>query len=475
MIRFEIEGRYIDLYNGMRLQFVKSNSCLAFDELQLNRTTQFDIPRTPLNDAIFSHAGNPSSAGTQARRRIAAQMQYSGGAEDGYLYMTAAAADRYTVCFVFGELTGLRAIREAGTLREVLAQRWVYPNYGGALLWRRETHNATPANARLYVNDYAVLKYMPYAADNLGYYYQTDRCNFLPSYSLQYITDEALAALGVTLRRNDSSGMMPLYRIVQAGGGDVNGSLDFAQAYGSTLHLLYNLPDLAVTDLLKTEAALLGKQLRYSAGTISYESISVESWSIEDITRVAEIGDVTRDFGKLAQTNYIACKDETYIGADEHNRRAYAIDNENLAATSDIYTIPLNGGASVRRELYYWPGTTVDAGAVNDLDVAGSNDGFACKFAGKRATLLACTQAEQIGPTGIAEAYMTTAPIVENATLTRLCAASTRLTVTTPMTLYAFASLPETVLLNLRGTLYVWTSAEWGDGLARLTLQKAGL
>lgn len=44
MIRFSISGEYLDLPADFSLQFKKSNVLFAFDNMECERSTSFDIP-----------------------------------------------------------------------------------------------------------------------------------------------------------------------------------------------------------------------------------------------------------------------------------------------------------------------------------------------------------------------------------------------------------------------------------------------
>lgn len=119
MIRFDIGGEYLDLPADFSLQFKKSNVLFAFDAIECERSTSFDIPATPQNDRIFKLAKWIQAPGTGMRRRYEAQMQASVVTKNGYLYVDAYTKGNYNAIFVTGELLGLKQIRDAGKLADL--------------------------------------------------------------------------------------------------------------------------------------------------------------------------------------------------------------------------------------------------------------------------------------------------------------------------------------------------------------------
>ena len=120
MIRFNVSGEYLDLPADLSLQFKKSNVLFAFDKIECERSTSFDIPATPQNDRIFALAKWTQSSGTGMRRRYEAQMQASMVTKDGCLYVDAYADGKYKAIFVTGELLGLLRIKDAGKIADII-------------------------------------------------------------------------------------------------------------------------------------------------------------------------------------------------------------------------------------------------------------------------------------------------------------------------------------------------------------------
>ena len=118
MILFRVNGKYIELESGFDLGFAYVNSCFAFDKMQLSRSAEFVIPATPINNAIFGFANEVSRDGDLVRIVFAnTQMYYDGGVITGNLQVnTFDAGSGYKAIFVYGELTILKKLKEAGTI-----------------------------------------------------------------------------------------------------------------------------------------------------------------------------------------------------------------------------------------------------------------------------------------------------------------------------------------------------------------------
>lgn len=192
MIRFNIQGQILDLPEGFSLQFTRRNILFAFDNVEVSRSTSFEIPATARNTKILDFANNPAYFGLFARARIAAQMQYSGGVENGYLYISSADKDKYTAVFVFGELLGLKAIKEAGKIAEIKQFE------DTVQIGQHSIYDADEADIPLFANVAYQNKHAqtPTVSDHTGW----DANYFpLPSIGLQSLIEECLTELGETL------------------------------------------------------------------------------------------------------------------------------------------------------------------------------------------------------------------------------------------------------------------------------------
>ena len=150
MIRFNIGGEYLDLPADFSLQFKKSNVLFAFDNMECERSTSFDIPATPQNDRIFKLAKWVQTDGVGMRRKYEAQMQDGMVTQDGYLHIDMYNAGKYKAVFVTGELLGLKKIRDAGKIKDF----W---KPAGGIVWSVE--NIKDANDVL-GNPFAMVRYV---------------------------------------------------------------------------------------------------------------------------------------------------------------------------------------------------------------------------------------------------------------------------------------------------------------------------
>lgn len=160
MIRFEVNGEYLELPADFSLQFKKTNILFAFDDIKCERSTSFNIPATPQNDRIFALAKWAQNEGEGMRRRYEAQMQAGLVTKDGYLYVDAFENGNYKAIFVTGELLGLLAIKNAGKIADIIQTdeitNWdnpISPMVGKSFIWeciRYATNNGNPyPSARL--------------------------------------------------------------------------------------------------------------------------------------------------------------------------------------------------------------------------------------------------------------------------------------------------------------------------------------
>ena len=114
MTSFNVGGRVLDLPANFKLQFVKKNAFFAFDDLEIERTTTFAVPKTPNNLLAFGFANDFHRRGEMMRRRVEAQMQNGLVTRDGYLYVGSFNGVDFECIFMTGDLLFLQAIKELG-------------------------------------------------------------------------------------------------------------------------------------------------------------------------------------------------------------------------------------------------------------------------------------------------------------------------------------------------------------------------
>ena len=176
MMRFNVNGQYLELPADFSLQFKKKNILFAFDNAECERSTTFKIPATPQNDRIFALSRQVQNVGAGMRTRYDAELQGSGVTKRGYLYVSSADQSAYNAVFVTGELLGLQALRSAGKIADFMSFS--------------ETA------------DYSVIGFTPQAAESRIWdgvrYTRPTGALIRPSIRLGQLYDAIFAQLGVT-------------------------------------------------------------------------------------------------------------------------------------------------------------------------------------------------------------------------------------------------------------------------------------
>lgn len=128
MMQFKAYGYTLDLPEGTSVQLTRKNEIFAFDDIECERSVGFDLPATPTNEKVMQLAGNYHGDGVQMRVRIDAQMIVGVVTYNGYLYVQQydLTKQSYKAVFVFGQLLGLRALKEAGKFGELGLQTDLY-------------------------------------------------------------------------------------------------------------------------------------------------------------------------------------------------------------------------------------------------------------------------------------------------------------------------------------------------------------
>lgn len=117
MIRFKIlGGDFLELPSDFKFQFSYNNSLFAFEKMQLSRSTEFQVPATPHNNKLLEFANDPAADGSYVRRRKMAELYYSGGKIDGFLFFGKFDKGSYSAIFVYGELTKIKLLNELGNI-----------------------------------------------------------------------------------------------------------------------------------------------------------------------------------------------------------------------------------------------------------------------------------------------------------------------------------------------------------------------
>lgn len=176
MMQLLCNGVRLDLYENAGLQFTHDNPLFAFDKLSCERTTQFKLPSTPMNDRVLQLARIPAYKGTGMRTRFAAEMQDGVCVKRGYLYVSQFDGTDYAAVFVTGELIGLQEIKTLGKISDIIAYSNV-ATLGGS--------PSTPAAA------------VGYIWRNVSYLHADD-ISLNPSIELATLYSDILTAHGIT-------------------------------------------------------------------------------------------------------------------------------------------------------------------------------------------------------------------------------------------------------------------------------------
>lgn len=104
----------MELPANFKIQLKKSNILFAFDNVELERSTSFSVPATPINTGILGWSNDAHRFGEKGRQKIAAQLQLDGVTKDGFLHITKYTPEAFECVFVTGDLLGLAEVKALG-------------------------------------------------------------------------------------------------------------------------------------------------------------------------------------------------------------------------------------------------------------------------------------------------------------------------------------------------------------------------
>lgn len=159
MINVLVEGKKLDLY-PINISFKRTNNAFSYGKLELSRTLNFKIPKTPLNLNVLG-ASSIYTYGVEERRYLDAQMQGSGFVENGLLYINEVDNDYHCV-FLFGDLFILKNVADVKKIASVLEP------YDAILSVPQQGKNANADNIAMY--DF--VKYQNNTFETSGSYYR---------------------------------------------------------------------------------------------------------------------------------------------------------------------------------------------------------------------------------------------------------------------------------------------------------------
>lgn len=177
-VQFSIGGKLLDLPSNIKLQFTKKNILFAFENIEVERTTSFNVPATPNNMRIFNFSHDIHASGTAMRERLDAELRVGIVSKRGYLYVGSYSAGQFECIFVTGELLGLQAIKELGNIAQ-----YIPANFSVELSER--PHSADEQN----LPDYGIVLYH-------SEFISGQDTKYRPSYSIGAILEQVLDGIG---------------------------------------------------------------------------------------------------------------------------------------------------------------------------------------------------------------------------------------------------------------------------------------
>ena len=210
MIRLEIEGGALDLSTKTNLQFKRQNEILAFDSLQVSRTTSFTLPATATNRKLLEYCNNLNGYGDFARGKVSALLTFDSIQLKGNLYVGKCTSNEFECIFTFGDMLQLQALNESGSIF-LAPTRTDYVDYrAGASQW-----TATSVQNFFYTLDYLT---------------SGDGVSLLPSVRMRTLVEYACADAGLNVDLSGISNIDGYTRllITSANGAGATGTITFS-------------------------------------------------------------------------------------------------------------------------------------------------------------------------------------------------------------------------------------------------------
>lgn len=208
---------------------------------------------------------------------------------------------------------------------------------------------------------------------------------------------------------------------------------------GDVILLRDNLPDISAIDILKIYAYLDGKVLWYNSeeNKIYFEQLNYNSYPIVYIDgKVISRDSIERKFGDYAQNNLIEYAESEDITGVLRLILNYPIDNKTIEDENVLYTIPFSEGRQFGESMQLY---------------MGDSDTIAYSSLNRRL-------------------YRTS--LTRNTNLQSILNVSTAIEVKSKMTLFEFQQIKDKCRIGYDGAEWVWTDAQWSDGVATLSLSK---
>lgn len=120
MVTIYADGQRLDCLKDTEMAFKWANPLFSFDNLQISRTQEFTLPRTPRNDNALGFAAEVQQYGQMMRQSVAAVVMCEGIQISGYLVISEVTAKGYKAVLTYGELSKLAEIKAAGKIGDYL-------------------------------------------------------------------------------------------------------------------------------------------------------------------------------------------------------------------------------------------------------------------------------------------------------------------------------------------------------------------
>lgn len=214
-----------------------------------------------------------------------------------------------------------------------------------------------------------------------------------------------------------------------------------------------NAPDCTFVELMQSAAIAAGRVLTYNdeGGTLAIEEQYVGgTFVLGDVISVDEVTRNVDAWGGDTQKVVIGFDSEDYV--TRPITKDYGIDNGNIDGTKDVKAMFSEGNAGT----FVGDGNNV---IIRDWNIEGDEPELtATKWT------IARSGSSKLRRIGFINDMTTTRTIAEQSTCVKVKAF---------VSLDDFMSVGKHSLVIARGCQYVWTSAEWSNGIATMTLQKA--
>lgn len=459
MMQFKIGGEELELKSGLSLTFKKTNSYLAFDDIQCERTDSFQIPATPKNIRLLNMSQDIHWNGSAMREKVSAEMVDGTIVQNGYLYIDSYENGTFNAVFVCGENVYLKDIKESGNLSEYMTKT----RLGDYTIWSNNFDTSIDSTAMamaLYYNT------ATFSASTIIHGWSSPR----PSAKIGRLMRAAASYFGCTIfGLGDSFIDNVAYPLI----GDLQKEDGNIAKPGDTIYLYKNLPEWTLVDLFKMTSALTGKLIRVEGSAIYFDSPDVASMNVIDLTdKVISYGKMQRKVCSYGQKNYVS-----YDNADDMRKawtnvdpiaQEFDIDNVNLTEENTLYTL-------TNCVKPYTLGNNY-GGAVSTLkDVKLTEDLTSLEFTfwenvQPLASLSMLTSGSQAGKIGLKELIPQQGggyTFIED-----ICNKSTQLEVDVKMSRLEYEAIKPDTLFYLNGSKFTWISTTLSEGTAKITLQK---